>query len=247
MDFFGQVPQARSRRQKENDNKTMTCQKCLKIGHWTYECKSEKAYVQRESISQRLKLNKAPTFLSELPPGEKSSIVVNDTVMNEKSKISRKKKRYSSSSDSDSSSDSSDSSSSDSSSSSSSSSSSGSGSSSSSSNSSSSSSSSSDSDSSSDSSSSDSSSSSSSSSLSDSSSSSDSETSKSDNMKKSRSFRKRKSRSSTSSSSSNKKRLTSVVAPTDKHKLSAYSPLVGFKSTGTDIDYGSEADDEGEK
>jgi hypothetical protein len=42
--------QMQSRRQKESETKTMTCQKCLQIGHWTYECKSQQAvYVKRES------------------------------------------------------------------------------------------------------------------------------------------------------------------------------------------------------
>merc|ERR1739838_1188500 len=31
------------------------CQKCLEMGHWTYECKGEKKYVHRDSRTKMLK------------------------------------------------------------------------------------------------------------------------------------------------------------------------------------------------
>ena len=31
------------------------CQKCLEMGHWTYECKGQKKYVHRESRTKVLK------------------------------------------------------------------------------------------------------------------------------------------------------------------------------------------------
>eukprot|EP00644_Phytophthora_capsici_P013342 jgi/Phyca11/17584/fgenesh1_pg.PHYCAscaffold_29_\ len=45
------------------------CQKCLKPGHWTYECKNEAVYVQRPSRSQQLKNPKLrQPFNQEKPP-----------------------------------------------------------------------------------------------------------------------------------------------------------------------------------
>mmetsp|Transcript_9711 Transcript_9711/g.35571 ORF Transcript_9711/g.35571 Transcript_9711/m.35571 type:complete len:219 (-) Transcript_9711:137-793(-) len=34
---------------------TQQCQKCLQIGHWTYECKNERAYVARPSRTKQMK------------------------------------------------------------------------------------------------------------------------------------------------------------------------------------------------
>ncbi|OWZ04240.1 hypothetical protein PHMEG_00023888 [Phytophthora megakarya] len=51
------------------------CQKCLRPGHWTYECKNEAVYVQRPSRSQQLKnpklrqpfnMDKPPELLEEV-------------------------------------------------------------------------------------------------------------------------------------------------------------------------------------
>ncbi|KAL3678135.1 hypothetical protein R1sor_021091 [Riccia sorocarpa] len=39
------------------------CQKCLQIGHWTYDCKNERTYVSRPSRSQLLKDLKLPPRL----------------------------------------------------------------------------------------------------------------------------------------------------------------------------------------
>lgn len=33
------------------------CQKCLEMGHWTYECKNQRKYVHRDSRSKTLKRN----------------------------------------------------------------------------------------------------------------------------------------------------------------------------------------------
>ncbi len=34
------------------------CQRCLKYGHWTYECKNEKTYVYRPSRTMQFKYDK---------------------------------------------------------------------------------------------------------------------------------------------------------------------------------------------
>lgn len=45
------------------------CQKCLRTGHWTYECKNEAVYVQRPSRSQQLKNPKLrQPFNKDRPP-----------------------------------------------------------------------------------------------------------------------------------------------------------------------------------
>ena len=45
------------------------CQKCLRAGHWTYECKNEAVYVQRPSRSQQLKNPKLrQPFNTDKPP-----------------------------------------------------------------------------------------------------------------------------------------------------------------------------------
>ncbi|KAG6591141.1 zinc finger CCHC domain-containing protein 10-like [Phytophthora cinnamomi] len=45
------------------------CQKCLRPGHWTYECKNEAVYVQRPSRSQQLKNPKLrQPFNKDKPP-----------------------------------------------------------------------------------------------------------------------------------------------------------------------------------
>ncbi len=40
-----------TRKQREAMNQTQQCQKCLGIGHWTYECKNPRVYVARTSKS----------------------------------------------------------------------------------------------------------------------------------------------------------------------------------------------------
>ncbi|KAG7382768.1 Zinc finger CCHC domain-containing protein 10 [Phytophthora pseudosyringae] len=45
------------------------CQKCLRPGHWTYECKNEAVYVQRPSRSQQLRNPKLrQPFNKDKPP-----------------------------------------------------------------------------------------------------------------------------------------------------------------------------------
>ncbi|EEY70243.1 uncharacterized protein PITG_19536 [Phytophthora infestans T30-4] len=45
------------------------CQKCLRRGHWTYECKNGAVYVQRPSRSQQLRNPKLrQPFNKEMPP-----------------------------------------------------------------------------------------------------------------------------------------------------------------------------------
>ena len=36
-------------------NQNTRCQKCLEMGHWTYECKGQRKYVHRDSRTQKLK------------------------------------------------------------------------------------------------------------------------------------------------------------------------------------------------
>ena len=50
------IPQIQSRRTMlENQPRNMTCQNCLQIGHWSYECRNQKVYLVRESRSSLLK------------------------------------------------------------------------------------------------------------------------------------------------------------------------------------------------
>ena len=37
------------------ENKSQRCQKCLELGHWTYECKGERKYLHRDSRTKTLK------------------------------------------------------------------------------------------------------------------------------------------------------------------------------------------------
>ena len=34
---------------------TVRCQKCLEMGHWTYECKNQRKYLHRDSRTAKLK------------------------------------------------------------------------------------------------------------------------------------------------------------------------------------------------
>ncbi|RLN55578.1 hypothetical protein BBJ28_00008665 [Nothophytophthora sp. Chile5] len=53
------------------------CQKCLRPGHWTYECKNEATYVQRASRSQQLRNPKLrQPFNQEKPPDPKEDAAV---------------------------------------------------------------------------------------------------------------------------------------------------------------------------
>ncbi|CAL8080732.1 unnamed protein product [Calicophoron daubneyi] len=36
------------------DQSTVTCQKCLEKGHWTYQCNRKRKYLERESYTSRL-------------------------------------------------------------------------------------------------------------------------------------------------------------------------------------------------
>ena len=37
------------------DSTTVRCQKCLEMGHWTYECKGKRKHVDRPSRTEQLK------------------------------------------------------------------------------------------------------------------------------------------------------------------------------------------------
>ena len=108
--------QAKSRRQQESQARTMQCQRCMEVGHWTYECKKPAGavYVKRESRSANLAAGVTPTLSAELPPDEleKRLARASEQVSLPVAKNKRKRSDSTSSSSSDSSSDSSSSSSS---------------------------------------------------------------------------------------------------------------------------------------
>ena len=91
---YGGVPQKKSRRQLVKEEKTMKCQKCLQIGHWTYECKAtERAYVQKESYSRELESGKEKVPESALPPGEEQTLNAAALVAMQKGKRKNQKRQ----------------------------------------------------------------------------------------------------------------------------------------------------------
>merc|ERR1712235_161924 len=44
-----------SRRQKESNKSNVKCQKCLELGHWSYECTNKRKYLQRQSRTKEMK------------------------------------------------------------------------------------------------------------------------------------------------------------------------------------------------
>merc|ERR1712018_803680 len=44
-----------SRRQKESNKSNVKCQKCLELGHWSYECSNKRKYLQRQSRTKEMK------------------------------------------------------------------------------------------------------------------------------------------------------------------------------------------------
>ncbi|KAK9733002.1 hypothetical protein RND81_04G037500 [Saponaria officinalis] len=85
------------------------CQKCLQLGHWTYECKNERVYVARPSRTQLLKNPKlrqkmTPTYYPEekpdLPSEQEEKDHKGSKRGKKKTKKSRRKHRSDSSSDS---------------------------------------------------------------------------------------------------------------------------------------------------
>ncbi|CAI5744679.1 unnamed protein product [Peronospora destructor] len=75
------------------------CQKCLRAGHWTYECKNEAVYVQRPSRSQQLKNPKLrQPFNTDKPPElqdeEKEMLVAEKSKkLKHKDKVKAKRKK----------------------------------------------------------------------------------------------------------------------------------------------------------
>ncbi|CAH0492514.1 unnamed protein product [Peronospora farinosa] len=75
------------------------CQKCLRAGHWTYECKNEAVYVQRPSRSQQLKNPKLrQPFNKDKPPElqdeEKKMLMDEESKkLKHKDKVKAKKKK----------------------------------------------------------------------------------------------------------------------------------------------------------
>ncbi|CAI5721905.1 hypothetical protein KXD40_004581 [Peronospora effusa] len=75
------------------------CQKCLRAGHWTYECKNEAVYVQRPSRSQQLKNPKLrQPFNTDKPPEiqdeEKKMLMDEESKkLKRKDKVKAKKKK----------------------------------------------------------------------------------------------------------------------------------------------------------
>merc|ERR1712037_899223 len=92
------------------ETKTQRCQKCLELGHWTYECKGERKYVHRDSRTTTLKRKIKETIQGNTSNTNSSSLEENALNKKLADKINASNKRDSS--DSDSSSDSSSSSSS---------------------------------------------------------------------------------------------------------------------------------------
>merc|ERR1712027_96542 len=78
---------------KRANRETFKCQKCLKIGHFTYECKGKRPYMYRDSRSKDLK---------RMLQGKRSRNLKN--VATKKKVVKKRKKNDSSSSDSSSSS-----------------------------------------------------------------------------------------------------------------------------------------------
>ncbi|CAM9222868.1 unnamed protein product [Ascophyllum nodosum] len=90
-------------RKKKIEVKTMVCQKCLQIGHWTYECKGKPAYKARVSRTQILENpSLKPKFHLDLPPGEKGAEDhgAGAAKVKTKTKIGKKRRRDDSSSSS---------------------------------------------------------------------------------------------------------------------------------------------------
>ncbi|CAN0462878.1 unnamed protein product [Ascophyllum nodosum] len=88
---------------KKIEVKTMVCQKCLQIGHWTYECKGKPAYKARVSRTQILENpSLKPKFHLDLPPGEKGAEDhgAGAAKVKTKTKIGKKRRRDDSSSSS---------------------------------------------------------------------------------------------------------------------------------------------------
>ncbi|KAL9235197.1 hypothetical protein vseg_009982 [Gypsophila vaccaria] len=90
-------------RKDQNSNGLSTgvpCQKCLQLGHWTYECKNERVYVARPSRTQLLKNPKLrqkmmPTYYPESDPEEKLDVPSEREEKERKSAKKGKKKRKS--------------------------------------------------------------------------------------------------------------------------------------------------------
>lgn len=85
------------------EGKSQRCQKCLELGHWTYECKGQRKYVHRDSRTQTLKrkLQEAATDKSGADHDGKSS-KLEDKSLNKRllQKLNTSSKRESSESDS---------------------------------------------------------------------------------------------------------------------------------------------------
>ncbi|KAF8346531.1 zinc knuckle-domain-containing protein [Amanita rubescens] len=64
------APHHRSTNQPRPTSSTV-CQKCLKSGHFIFECKSERPYVTRPSRTQQLE---NPKLLAKLRPEGKPSV-----------------------------------------------------------------------------------------------------------------------------------------------------------------------------
>ena len=58
-----------ARRNTQLNSSNQQCQKCLQFGHWTYECKNQRAYVFRPSKTMQLKHpSLAPSPNLDKPP-----------------------------------------------------------------------------------------------------------------------------------------------------------------------------------
>ena len=80
------------------ESKSQRCQKCLEIGHWTYECKGQRKYVHRDSRTQTLKrkLQEAGKDKSGAEHDDGKSSKLDDQSLNKRllQKLDTSSKRY---------------------------------------------------------------------------------------------------------------------------------------------------------
>ena len=80
------------------EGKSQRCQKCLELGHWTYECTGQRKYVHRDSRTKTLKrkLEEATKDKSGAEHGDGKSSKLDDKALNNRllQKLDTADKRY---------------------------------------------------------------------------------------------------------------------------------------------------------
>ena len=80
------------------ENKSQRCQKCLELGHWTYECKGERKYLHRDSRTKTLKrkIQDATKEKSGTHQEDGKSSNLDDKALNKKllESLNKSSKRY---------------------------------------------------------------------------------------------------------------------------------------------------------